>query len=278
MGQFFNANENPAPPAQRSIIDDDWGDFQGFSTPPAFNVSNNVSYSNQKQPSSLNISYNSTNWATQSPLPNSNTFSSNNHNSLPIISPQTNINHNSSFAVSSQPVYGPAAPVNNWQNNALSSSKISSSHVNHNGQASMTSPLDTDIKSIAKESVGCRLASFQEESPVHRFKSAVNNVGSVMDDIDDDFGDFTGGTTNTSNTLPVVQQTQSISLPPSINIQPLVSSQNSSFSSLSPAPYNALTPAPAKAAASSSQQDKYSALRDLFSSTSSDTVTADIPK
>ena len=91
-----------------------------------------------------------------------------------------------------------------------------------------------------RESVGCRLASFQQESPVHRFKPAA----AAPKELNDDFGDFASFE----------------SAPSSVSFNPAAAIE----SHLPPA-ITVLTPkveAPA--------QDKYSALRDVFGGSSSD--------
>ena len=60
----------------------------------------------------------------------------------------------------------------------------------------MLGPISTLVHSPA--SVGSRLASFQEESPVHKFKpktteSVMPKIDTTTDD-DDDFGDFAAPT------------------------------------------------------------------------------------
>ena len=88
--------------------------------------------------------------------------------------------------------------------------------------------------------------------------------------LDDDFGDFA----SSSNTLasqsqpsslpPLTPNNQSMSLPPSINVVPSPAGSHAPSS---------LTPSAAVVGGSGSVggQDKYSALRDLFGSTSSET-------
>ena len=268
VGQFFNANQNNAP-SQKSIIDDDWGDFQSPTGLSNTTLNNSFSASNQKQPPIMNSAY-------KPPLyPPIQSTASFPNAQIPTLAPLIpSGHHNPSLGGSSQQTFSPA-PQSLPTNLISSPFNHDNSYINQNlppPVKTMEPITPTEIKSIAKESVGCRLASFQEESPVHRFKSTAPAAkpATKVDIIDDDFGEFTGSSNNfTGNSLPGVVPIQSLSLPPSINVPPLLSSNLPvPFSSLSPVLHNSVTPVTGNSSASN---DRYSALRDLFGSTSSDT-------
>jgi len=99
-----------------------------------------------------------------------------------------------------------------------------------------------------RESVGCRLASFQEESPVHRFKPAPP-VATQKSSSSDDFGDFADF--QSASAVPLsLGVNSSIVKPPTMTL---------TSSTVSAAAAGTLQPT-----AQQSGQDKYSALRDIF--------------
>ena len=133
---------------------------------------------------------------------------------------------------------------------------------------------------LSSKTIGSRLATFQEESPIHRFKAnipvAVDNPSLlegpnkdqvITEDNDDDFGDFASArhnviTSSNTNTFPI-----SLDRPHSVanTNNPFLTHSDVRGSNTDNSFVTSFTASPVLQPISSTHDDKYSAFRNAFS-------------